>query len=65
MFLMFIGIGVACFSWVFILLTMIWFTLSDRVVVAEERLCLETYGDAYREYMNKTPRWIGIPKSEN
>ena len=64
MFLMFIGIGVACSSWVFFLLTMIWFTLSDRVVVAEERLCLETYGEAYREYMDRTPRWIGIPKSK-
>ncbi len=64
MFLMFIGIGIACFSWVFVLLTMIWFAVSDREVVAEERLCLETYGKAYREYMNRTPRWIGIPKSE-
>jgi len=64
MFLMFIGIGVACFSWVFVLLAMIWLTLADRGVVAEERLCLETYGEAYREYMNRTPRWIGIPKTE-
>ena len=64
MFLMFIGIGVACSSWVFVLVQMIWFALSDRGVVAEERLCLETYGDAYREYMNRTPKWIGIPKSK-
>jgi protein-S-isoprenylcysteine O-methyltransferase Ste14 len=64
MFLMFIGIGVACSSWVFVLLQIIWLALSDREVVAEERLCLETYGEAYREYMNRTPKWIGIPKSE-
>lgn len=63
MFLMFIGIGIACFSWVFVLLAMIGLTLSDRLVVAEERLCLETYGEAYREYMSRTRRWIGIPKS--
>jgi protein-S-isoprenylcysteine O-methyltransferase Ste14 len=62
MFLMFIGIGVACSSWVFVLLTIIWLTLADRGVAAEERLCLETYGEAYREYMDRTPRWIGIPK---
>ena len=30
---------------------------------AEERGCLETYGEEYREYLDKTPRWIGIPKS--
>ena len=22
------------------------------------------YGDTYRDYMNRTPRWIGIPKSQ-
>jgi len=64
MFLIFIGISLACASWLFLLLTMIWIFLADRGVIAEERLCLETYGNSYREYMNKTPRWIGIPKSE-
>ena len=64
MLLMFIGIGVACSSWVFILLQIVNFAISDRMVVTEERLCLETYGEDYREYMNRTPRWIGIPKSE-
>jgi len=64
MFLMFVGIGLACASWLFLLLTMIWLILADRGVFAEERLCLETYGDSYREYMNRTPRWIGIPKSK-
>ena len=63
MFLMFIGIGIAWASWVFLLLTMIYIILSDRGVIAEERECLEKYGDAYREYMSRTPRWIGIPKS--
>ena len=24
---------------------------------------VEIYGDAYREYMNKTTRWMGMPKS--
>ena len=64
MFLMFVGISLACASWLSLLLTMIWLVLADRGVVAEERLCLETYGDSYKEYMNRTPRWIGIPKSK-
>ncbi len=64
MFLMFIGISLACASWLFLMLTVIWLIIVDTGVVAEERLCLETYGDSYREYMNRTPRWIGIPKSE-
>lgn len=29
---------------------------------AEERYCLYMYGDDYRKYMKRTPRWIGIPK---
>ena len=33
-------------------------------VVSEERECLQKYGDAYREYMNEIPRWLGMPKSE-
>jgi len=64
MFVMFMGIGIACSSWVFVLSAVIWLTLSDRGVVAEERLCLETYGETYRAYLERTPRWIGIPKSE-
>ena len=65
MFLMFVGISLACVSWFFLLSTMIWIILGDSGVVAEERLCLEMYGDSYREYMKRTPRWIGIPKSKD
>jgi protein-S-isoprenylcysteine O-methyltransferase Ste14 len=64
MFTIFVGISIACASWLFLLLTIVYFVLVDRVVVAEERLCVEVYGDFYSEYMNRTPRWIGIPKSE-
>lgn len=60
----FISISIACASWLFLLLTIIYFILVDRAVVAEERLCLRVYGDFYREYMKRTPRWIGIPKSK-
>jgi protein-S-isoprenylcysteine O-methyltransferase Ste14 len=63
MFLIFGGTGIACVSWVFLLLTAVIMILSHIGVVSEERFCLQKYGNAYREYMNKTPRWIGIPKS--
>ncbi len=62
-FLLYIGIGVACASWVLLLCAVLWITLWHIVVPAEERFLLEKYGDAYHEYMNRTPRWIGIPKS--
>jgi protein-S-isoprenylcysteine O-methyltransferase Ste14 len=36
--------------------------LFNSQAVAEERGCLETYGVEYQDFMNRTPRWIGIPK---
>jgi protein-S-isoprenylcysteine O-methyltransferase Ste14 len=63
-FLIDIGIGIACASWLYLLLIAVSQILQYSLVSAEERWCLEKYGDAYREYMNRTPKWIGIPKSE-
>jgi protein-S-isoprenylcysteine O-methyltransferase Ste14 len=63
MFLIFGGIGVACVSWVVLSITAVFMILVHTGIVSEERSCLQKYGNAYREYMNKTPRWIGIPKS--
>ena len=63
-FLIFIGIGIACVSWLFLLLIAVFIVLYDILIAPEERWCLEKYGDTYREYMNRTPKWIGIPKSE-
>ncbi len=62
MFLFFGGIGIACLSWVFLILTGVFIVLLHVVVVSEERSCLQKYGNAYQEYMNQIPRWIGIPK---
>jgi protein-S-isoprenylcysteine O-methyltransferase Ste14 len=59
----FLGVGIAAASWVFLLLAVAYIVMPLLWVDAEERHCLKYYGDAYREYMNKTPRWIGIPKS--
>ncbi len=63
-FLMYTGIGIACASWVVLLCAVLWIVLWHIVVPSEERFLLEKYGDSYREYVNRTPRWIGIPKSE-
>jgi len=61
-FSIFIGASIASASWLFLLLSAVFIILCVILVVTEERLCLEKYGDAYREYMDRTPRWIGIPK---
>jgi isoprenylcysteine carboxyl methyltransferase (ICMT) family protein YpbQ len=62
-FLLYLGIGIASASWVFILLASAWIIMWHISVPSEERFLLKKYGTAYREYMSKTPRWIGIPKS--
>ncbi len=64
-FLMYIGIGIACASWVLLLCAVLWMVLWHIVVPTEERFLLEKYGDAYDEYMDRTPRWIGMPKSRS
>ena len=58
-----IGVGIACASWLFLLLSVAYLVLSMIASASEERSLLEKYGDSYREYMNKTPKWVGIPKS--
>ncbi len=61
--IIFVGIGIASASWFYLLLSAIFIVMTYFMVLAEERLTLDKLGDAYREYMNRTPRWIGIPKS--
>jgi len=61
--IMFLGVGIACASWLFILLTIAYAVLSLISSIAEERFLLLHYGDSYRQYMSRTPRWLGIPKS--
>jgi len=62
MFIIYFGTGIATASWVFFLLGIANILWIRTEVLVEERYCLEKYGDAYREYKDKTPRWVGIPK---
>ena len=63
--LLMIGIGIACISWIFLLVAFVEFILLRHyVLTVEEPLLLEKYREDYRGYMSRTPRWLGIPKSE-
>ena len=59
----FIGIGIACASWFFLLISIIFLIGQHISAFAEERFCIEKHGESYHEYMNRVPRYIGIPKS--
>ena len=61
--LIYLSVGIASASWVFLLFLVVQSVFIGVAAAGEERFCLEKYGEAYQEYMNRTPRWIGTPKS--
>jgi len=63
MILVYLGVSIAAVSWLFLLVTVVTFFLLLYQVKKEEAYCCVKFGDAYREYMLRTPRWIGLPKS--
>jgi len=62
-FVFFLGVSIATASWVFLLFTILLTAASFYYAPLEEDSCLTQYGDAYREYINNTPKYLGIPKS--
>lgn len=60
MILVYAGAAIAAASWLFLLITVITFFLQRFQVIREEEYCRAKYGDIYRRYMDKTPRWIGL-----
>ena len=59
-----IGIGIAGLSWTLLIAIADFLLLRYYVISVEEPFLLKNYGDAYREYVNRTSRWMGIPRSE-
>jgi len=46
--------------WVYLVLNIIF---THFYVLMEEKINTEKFGQEYQDYMNKTPRYMGIPKS--
>jgi len=61
--LIYFSVGIASASWVFLLVFVVQSVSIRIAAVEEERYCLGKYGNAYREYIDRTPRWLGLPKS--
>jgi len=61
MILVYSAVSVAAASWLFTLITLITIFLQRFQAIQEEGYCLEKFGKAYRQYMARTPRWIGVP----
>ncbi len=62
-FILYLGIAITCISWVYLLITLLFILITAYFSPYEEAITLKHYGNAYKEYMEKTPRWIGLPKS--
>jgi protein-S-isoprenylcysteine O-methyltransferase Ste14 len=60
-FLICLGSGISTGSWIFICISFIMAYCFHREALAEEKYCLNIYGNAYQEYMDRVPRWIGVP----
>jgi protein-S-isoprenylcysteine O-methyltransferase Ste14 len=61
-FLVYLGVAIACISWVYLLMTVLFIMLVYYMSPLEEAITLEHYGLAYEEYIKMTPKWIGLPK---
>ena len=60
--LIYLSVGIASASWVFLLVFVVQLVSIRIGEVGEERYCLEKYGSAYQEYMISVPRWFGLSR---
>lgn len=58
----FLGVAVAGMSWLMMLFMILYIIPQHLIIIQEEQFCLKKYGNSYQEYMNRTPRYIGISK---
>ena len=61
-FLFFLGSALMASSWVLLALAAIFQLCAHRLILAEERWCLLTYGQVYADYMHRTGRYFPKPQ---
>ena len=54
----FIGICIAIGSWLALFVQIISSIFLHARILAEEKACIEQYGDSYRGYMERVPRYL-------
>ena len=64
-FLICLSSGIATVSLPFIFLSIIMALCLYQEALIEERYCSGKYGNAYKEYINSTHRWIGVFRKQN
>lgn len=56
--IMWLGVGLATTSWVILLACAIQVFLCRSFLIAQERMCVEFYGEEYSKYMATVPRYF-------
>jgi protein-S-isoprenylcysteine O-methyltransferase Ste14 len=56
--ILFFGVSFAVGSWLAVILLSIGAVMAHMRVLAEEKSCLEQYGDSYQNYMEQVPRYF-------
>jgi len=54
----FLGISIAIGSWIALILIGIAIVAAHNKVLAEEEACLQMYGESYRDYRERAPRYF-------
>ena len=62
-FLLYLSVAIASVSWIILLCAILWIVFFHIATPSEEGYLISLYGDTYRDYMNRTPKWLGLPKS--
>lgn len=57
-FIAFLGINIAIGSWLGLILLTLGGIISHNRVLAEEGACLQQYGESYRKYLERVPRYF-------
>ncbi len=57
-FVMWIGIGIVSGTWIVIICAILFAVVSYPSLKVQEKYCLAKYGDRYREYMERTHRYL-------
>ncbi len=56
----YIGIAIACLSWVYFLIAALYLFFINYILKIEEKITFDRYGKDYEIYLKKTPKWIGL-----
>lgn len=58
--IMWVGVGMATASPIILVICMVQVLLVRVFMISQERFCLDQYGEGYRAYLQRTPRFFGF-----